>query len=261
VGKETEMTGKRIRFEKLFGEGRRAAMVAVDHGAEFGPTPGLMDFRATLERLSGADGILLNPGMIEAAGPFFGRRCAPLMVARVTWTTAYCFPWNYKESHTAQVMSAQDALGQGADFIMACCLLQTGSEALDRDNVRLFAKIAAQKEKAGIPLIGELYPAGADSMPEKELHERIYRGVRILAELGADAIKTFYTGERFAEVVAGCPAPVMVLGASKCEEKVALAKARKAVTAGARGVVFGRNVFQAKNPERFLKALVEVVHG
>ena len=34
----------------------------------------------------------------------------------------------------------------------------------------------------------------------------------------------------------------------------------RADIAGARGVVFGRNVFQAEDPARFLKALGEVVH-
>jgi DhnA family fructose-bisphosphate aldolase class Ia len=255
------MIGKRIRFDKLFGAGRKAALVAVDHGAEFGPTPGLMDFPAALENLKGADGILLNPGMVESSARFFGRRDAPLMILRVTWTTAYCFPFNYTESNTCQVISAQDALAQGADFIMACCLVQSGSEAMDRDNVRLFADIVAQKEKVGIPLIGELYPAEAETMPEQELHSRVYRGTRILAELGADAVKTFYTGDRFAEVVEGAGVPVLALGASKCDEKQALEKAHKAIRAGARGVVFGRNVFQAKNPPAFLKSLAAVVHG
>jgi DhnA family fructose-bisphosphate aldolase class Ia len=256
------VTGKQIRFSKLFGAGRNAALVAVDHGAEFGPTPGLMDFPAALENLKEADGVLLNPGMAESSAKFFGRPGAPLMILRATWTTAYCFPFNYTESNTCQVISAQDALAQGADFLMACCLVQTGSEAMDRDNIRLFTEIVAQKEKAGIPLIGEMFPAEAEKMTEEELHGRVYRGVRILAELGADAVKTFYTGDRFGEVVAGAGGvPVLALGASKCDEKQALDKARKAIKAGARGVVFGRNVFQAKNPAAFLKSLAAVVHG
>jgi DhnA family fructose-bisphosphate aldolase class Ia len=254
------MNGKRIRFGKLFGGGRNAALVAVDHGAEFGPTPGLTDFRSALENLKEADGILLNPGMAEGSADFFARPGAPLMILRVTWTTAYCFPFHYTESNTCRVIPAQDALAQGADFIMACCLVQTGSEAVDRDNVRLFSRIAAEKERAGVPLIGELIPVGAESMPEAELHSRIYRGARILVELGADAVKTFYTGERFAEVTGSAGAPVLALGASKCDEGEALEKARRAMRAGARGVVFGRNVFQADKPARFLRALAEIVH-
>ena len=253
------MSGKTIRFNKLFGDGANAALVAVDHGAEFGPTPGLEDFQAALGNLKAADGILLNPGMVEQTQDFFGQKGAPKMILRVTWTTAYCFPFNYRESHTAQVISAQDALGVGADFIMACGLLQSGSELVDRENVKLFAEVVAQKEKAGIPLIGEVFPVDAETMPAEELHMRVYRGCRILAELGADAIKTFYTGERFHEVVAGASVPVLALGASKCSEAEALAKAGKAMQAGARGVVFGRNVFQSEDPARFLQSLVDVV--
>ena len=142
---------------------------------------------------------------------------------------------------------------------MACGLLQSGSELVDRENVKLFAEVVAQKEKAGIPLIGEVFPVDAETMPAEELHLRVCRGCRILAELGADAIKTFYTGERFHEVVEGASVPVLALGASKCSEEEALAKAAKSMQAGARGVVFGRNVFQSEDPARFLKSLVDVV--
>lgn len=239
-----------------------AALVALDHGAEFGPIEGLTDFGATLRKLKAADGILINPGMLAHSGAFFAEKGAPKLILRLTWTTAYCFPWNYRDAHTCTVMTAQEALYHGADFVMACCLVQSGSESLDRDNVRLFCGLAADAERVGVPMIGELYPLRAEELPEAELHQRVYQGARVLAELGADAIKTFYTGERFAEVVEAVPVPILVLGASKKpDEKDALAMAQTAVRAGARGVVFGRNVFQAKNPSRFLRALVDVVHG
>ena len=177
------------------------------------------------------------------------------MVLRVTWTTAYCFPWSYRESHTCAVMSVDDALAAGATFVMACCLLQSGSEAVDRDNVRLFSQIVKEKERAGVPLIGELFPVDAEEMPQAELHERIYRGTRILAELGADAVKTFYTGERFSEIAESAAVPVLALGASKKEEADALSMASAACRAGASGLVFGRNVFQSEDPAAFLKKL------
>jgi DhnA family fructose-bisphosphate aldolase class Ia len=80
------------------------------------------------------------------------------------------------------------------------------------------------------------------------------------AELGVDLIKTFYTGENFADIVAGTPVPILALGAKKTKfERDALRLAASAVRAGARGVVFGRNVIQAREPERFLDALKEVV--
>jgi DhnA family fructose-bisphosphate aldolase class Ia len=78
--------------------------------------------------------------------------------------------------------------------------------------------------------------------------------------LGVDAIKTFFTGERFREIAAATPVPILTLGAKKVpSERDALNLAQMSVQAGSRGVVFGRNVVQARNPERFLAALKEVV--
>jgi len=254
------MSGKDIRLGRYFGEQRNLALVAVDHGAEFGPLPGLTDLPAALEKLGGADGILLNPGVIGRCGAFFARPGAPAMIVRLTWTTSYCFPWEYGEAHTCSVEQPGQAFIDGADLVMACCNLQTGDEALDNANVQLFAQLASDAKSVGVPIVGEVYPLDAENLPEDELHERVLRQARIVAELGADAIKTFFTGKRFGEVVDGAGVPILVLGASKTDEMGALKKAHEAVSAGARGVVFGRNVFQADDPVKFLAALAKVVH-
>jgi DhnA family fructose-bisphosphate aldolase class Ia len=254
------MTGKDIRLGRLLGNNSNAAIVAVDHGAEFGPIPGVMDLRPALDNLAGADAILMNPTMLDKCGDFFAQPGAPLAIARLTWTTSYCFPWNYKEAYTAQVCSAAKAMEMGADLVMACCTLRSGDEAIDADNVSLFAAIAEEAHDAGIPFIGEFYPLNAEDLPQDELHDQVYRAVRILAELGADAVKTFYTGPKFSEVAESASVPVFVLGASKRTEQAALEMAHEAVQAGARGVAFGRNVFQAEDPAKFLSGLVKVVH-
>jgi putative autoinducer-2 (AI-2) aldolase len=82
----------------------------------------------------------------------------------------------------------------------------------------------------------------------------------MIAELGADLVKTFYTGKRFSEIVAATPVPILALGAKKLpKESDALKLAADAIEAGARGIVFGRNVLQSKEPSRLLDALKEVV--
>jgi len=88
-------------------------------------------------------------------------------------------------------------------------------------------------------------------------------GCRMIAELGADVIKTFYTGPGFEKITASTPVPILALGSKKTPHEIdALKLAAAAVNAGARGVVFGRNVVQAREPQRFLEALMEVVkHG
>ena len=73
-----------------------------------------------------------------------------------------------------------------------------------------------------------------------EFHEEILMGCRMLAELGADCIKTFYTN-KFREVTSKCPVPILGLGAEKTPtDRDALVLAEKEMKDGAGGVVFGR---------------------
>jgi DhnA family fructose-bisphosphate aldolase class Ia len=83
---------------------------------------------------------------------------------------------------------------------------------------------------------------------------------RIAAELGADVIKTEYTGdpESMHRVMKSCPIPILVLGGSRTGSDVQILNAVASIMqAGAAGVFFGRNVFQAKN----IPGLMERIHA
>ena len=256
------MNGKEIRLSKLFGDGKRAVVVAIDHGQTFGPMAGLEDYPAAASRLKAADGVLLAPQMIRFTGELFAGRGSPALIVRLNWNTIHCEPWGYREAHIVPAYTAAAAVRAGADVVLASLVLRTGSEAHDAENVRLFAALAGEAETLGLPLIGEVFPAGALRQEPDAFHDYITKVSRIACELGADAIKTFYTGARFGEVVAGTPIPVLALGAEKLPRPVdALNLAATAVAAGARGVVFGRNVLQAEQPGAFLAGLKAVVQG
>ncbi|NMB65460.1 MAG: hypothetical protein GYA16_11405 [Spirochaetes bacterium] len=80
-----------------------------------------------------------------------------------------------------------------------------------------------------------------------------------MSEIGCDLIKTFYTKE-FRNVTESCPVPILGLGAEKKPTQIeALQLAYDEIKDGARGVVFGRNAIQVKNPFAFQSALCEVV--
>jgi class I fructose-bisphosphate aldolase/fructose-bisphosphate aldolase/2-amino-3,7-dideoxy-D-threo-hept-6-ulosonate synthase len=56
--------------------------------------------------------------------------------------------------------------------------------------------------------------------------------------------------------------PVLVLGGpAKADPREALQMAADALEAGARGVVFGRNIVTHPRPDRMAAALGEIVHG
>jgi DhnA family fructose-bisphosphate aldolase class Ia len=256
------VTGKEIRLSKLFPDGNRAVIVALDHGQTFGPMEGLVDFTAAADRLKAADGVLLAAQMVRFSGTLFRGKGSPVMIVRLNWNTVHCEPWKYKDAYIVKTLAVAHAVAVGADAVLASLVLQTGSEARDAENVRVFSALAEETSNLGMPLIGEVFPAGDLRSHPAEFHDYIKKTCRIICELGADAIKTFYTGDRFAEVTAGVPVPVFALGAEKMECQLdALDLADDAVKAGARGVVFGRNVIQAASPTAFLEGLKDVVKG
>ena len=256
------MKGRTIRLSRLLPREERAVVVAIDHGQTFGPMPGLAEFTGAAERLKEANGVLLAPQMVRFSGGLFEGRNAPTLIVRLNWNTIHCEPWHYQEAHIVKALSVRGAVTAGAEVVLASLVLQTGSEEQDARNVQQFAQLAEETYDLGIPLIGEVFPVGGLREREGEFHDYVTKVCRIVCELGADAIKTFYTGERFAEVVSGVPIPILALGAEKMErEQDALELAQKAVAAGARGVVFGRNVVQARRPAQFLRGLKAVVQG
>jgi fructose-bisphosphate aldolase / 2-amino-3,7-dideoxy-D-threo-hept-6-ulosonate synthase len=67
-------------------------------------------------------------------------------------------------------------------------------------------------------LIAMMYPRGEKISDEHDV-DLIKLAARAGAELGADIIKTNYTGdlETFSEVVNACPVPIVIAGGPKIE--------------------------------------------
>jgi class I fructose-bisphosphate aldolase len=87
---------------------------------------------------------------------------------------------------------------------------------------------------------------------------------RIAAEVGADLVKCIYPGSAkgLHTVIEGCPAPVLLAGGSRAQDPdIAYARAREAIQAGAAGLVFGRNIYEADDPAAELDRYRMIVHG
>jgi putative autoinducer-2 (AI-2) aldolase len=83
---------------------------------------------------------------------------------------------------------------------------------------------------------------------------------RIIAELGAQYVKTYYVEKDFETVTASCPVPIVMAGGKKLPELDALTMAYNAVQQGAAGVDMGRNIFQSDAPQAMISAVHAVVH-
>ena len=82
----------------------------------------------------------------------------------------------------------------------------------------------------------------------------------MIAELGAQYVKTYYVDDGFDTVTSSCPVPIVMAGGKKLPELEALTMAYKAIDEGASGVDMGRNIFQTESPAAMLAAINGVVH-
>ena len=254
------MTGREIRLGKLFGDTGKAVVVACDHGMFDGLHKGMENIAEMLPRLGdGPDAVLLSPGMLAHSGGYFARRNAPLAIARLNFNTVFCEPWNYSGSVISNLYQPEDALANGADCVLVCLTMRGANEQIDARNAENFADLCIKAHRLGMPVVGEYFPEGHLTKDADEFHQEIVIGCRMLAEFGADCIKTFHTNN-FKEVTSGCPVPILGLGAEKTPtDLAALILAEKEMRDGAGGVVFGRNAVQASNPPAFVAALQDVV--
>lgn len=254
------MTGKEIRLRRLFPEGGNAVVIAVDHGMFDGPIPGMINLPEVVNKIDpGVSAVLLSPGMMPHCAHVFERRGGPMAIVRTNWSSHFVFHWEYNEGISVSAVDVAGAVGAGAEIVLACMPIKTGSEGVDASNVELFCETVSQARHLGIPVVGEVFPAEPSKLSPEEMHNIVLTGCRIAAELGADLIKTFHT-HKFAEVTEGCPVPVLGLGAEKTPRQIqALELAERICQAGGRGVVFGRNAIQVEDPIRFQRALCEVV--
>lgn len=268
------MDGASLRLNRLFDrESGRAFITAFDHGITLGPKPGSEDALGVLAKIvdAGPDGILISPGTMKVGAHLFGFRGAPAPIVRADWIynpdVFKGLPSRLQDpaqgEHYRVVLSPAAALEMGADAITMFLIVGTHEGREFADNVRDLALAGEQASKAGIPLIVEsvLWGTRMDDQRDAEL---LALAARMSAELGADAIKTTFTGdtETMRQVVDGCPIPVLVLGGVRSPDPAPVLDAtRKALEAGAKGVVYGRNVWQAEDPARMCRMLREVIHG
>ncbi len=110
--------------------------------------------------------------------------------------------------------------------------------------------------RAGIPVMG--ITAVGKAMVRDAKYFRL--ACRIIAELGAQYVKTYYVEEDFETVTASCPVPIVMAGGKKLPELDALTMAYNAVQQGASGVDMGRNIFQSEAPQAMIAAVAAVVH-
>ena len=256
------MSGIDLRLKKLFKNKKNIVISALDHVMEYGDQKGIENTRVAIKNCLTTDALLLPRFMLKRNWDLFASVNTPMPIVRINWSSSFYYPLDYREGNTVIVTTVEEAIEAGADAVICSLFLEeNNNQSRETSNVKLFSEVVRQKEKLGIPLIGECYVVEHKDKTAEEVHQKVKRVSRIMSELGADLIKTFFTGDRFHEIVKNTPVPIFTIGAEKLKsDKEVLFKAYDSIIQGARGIIFGRNIFMSSNPVKMVSALNLVIN-
>lgn len=250
------MIGKTIRMERILNRKTgRTVIVPMDHGVTVGPVPGLEDLAETIDKIvsGGANSILMHKGMVRHGHRGGGEDAG--LVVHMSASTALSTRPNYK----VQSCTVEEAIKLGADAVSIHVNLGAEQES---EMLQKFGSVSQDCQEWGMPLIVMMYTRGPKIENEYD-SEIIAHAARVGAELGADVVKCPYSGDpgSFEDVVRGCPVPVVIAGGEKTDSRRELLEmVDGSVQAGGCGISIGRNVFQAQDPTKMVRALSEIVH-
>ncbi len=257
--------GKQLRLSRVFNPTTgKSIVVAMDHGLFLGPISGVENILEAIERVveGQPDALQITAGAASVAVRFLMGKRAPGFVLRVDATNIWRSKPEPKEGYHVAVASVEDAVRLGADAVVAFFFVGYETDRQEAENLEKLANLVSQCRLWGMPIIIEplAIERGAHAVRDPE---RIKLVVRIASEIGGDALKVDYTGDpkSFAEIVEAVTVPVLVRGGPKMDtDEAVLQMVREAMDAGAKGLVFGRNIWQHEKPCSILAALRALVH-
>ncbi len=248
--------GKNIRIERIINrKTNRTIIIPMDHGLTLGTIKGLENLADMVNKvaLGGANAVLMHSGMIGAGHRRYGKDIG--LIVHLSGATNLAPDPNRK----ILVCSVERAIKLGADAVSIHINIGANEEP---EMLQDAQKVVEASREWGIPLIAMMYPRGEKIKDENE-PEVVNIAVRAGAELGADIVKTNYTGDidSFKYIVKSVHVPVIIAGGPKMDTIVDLLQVvYDSIQAGGAGVAFGRNIFQADEPTKLVNAIAKVIH-
>jgi len=171
--------------------------------------------------------------------------------------------WSELQNHDEPIIGA---LEMDAACVVVNLFMLPDEPDLFRQCVKNISRVRAACHTYGMPLMIEPlvmlpndvrggYQVDGDA-------EKIITLVRLASEMGADIIKADPTAnpEDFHRVVETARVPVLVRGGGKEDLKTVLQKSAQLMGQGAKGMVYGRNIYQHDNPKAVVNALMAMLH-
>jgi fructose-bisphosphate aldolase, class I len=199
--------GKNIRLSRLLGGSeRRALVVAFDHALVLGPIPGTEDPLGKIRQFAQAkvDALLLNLGLIRQFANTKIVGTIPALIARLDWTTVWSAIGQNGTGalHSSLLARPEEALRHGADAVLTYLVVGTGDAEFEMKEITRNAEVARECERVGIPLIVESLARGKDVQNPGD-PKWLNLHTRMAVELGADVVKTDYSGDISLDAIGG----------------------------------------------------------
>ncbi|MHA1917566.1 MAG: 2-amino-3,7-dideoxy-D-threo-hept-6-ulosonate synthase [Candidatus Ranarchaeia archaeon] len=243
------MIGKKQRLHRI-GRNGKFILIPIDHGLTMGPLKGIVNPYELINKIQNkVTGIIAHKGVWSNLDEPIN--CGVLVHISASTT-------NMKPNRKILVSNVDEAIALGSDAVSIQTNIGAESES---EMLRDFGTVSNECRTKGIPLLAMMYPKGHDV---KDLHDSYLLShiVRIGFELGADIVKTSYTGDidSFKEVTKACPIPVVIAGGEKMgNPKQILETISNSMKGGSAGIAMGRNIWENDNPLGILKAVNSIV--
>lgn len=260
----------KARMNRMFTNGG-CLDVAVDHGVcnEPGFLQGLENMDSVIATLVDAkpDAIQMTYGQADLlqSRP---EKDKPALVMRIDMgnpynDTRHRVMWSELQNHDEPIIGA---LEMDAACVVVNLFMLPDEPDLFRQCVRNISRVRAACHTYGMPLMIEplvMLPNDVRGGYQVDGNaEKIITLVRLASEMGADIIKADPTEnpEDFHRVVETARVPVLVRGGGKEDLKTVLNKSAALMGQGAKGMVYGRNIYQHDNPKAVVNALMAMIH-
>ncbi|PSL17829.1 class I fructose-bisphosphate aldolase [Shimia abyssi] len=261
----------KARMNRMFTNGG-CLDVAIDHGVCNEPSfmVGLEDMPGVMDTL-----IRAKPDAIQCA---YGQadllqnrpeKDKPALVMRIDMGNPYNdqrhrIMWSMLQNADEPIIGA---LEMDAAAVVVNLFMLPDEPELFRQCVDNISRVREACRKYGMPLMIEplvMLPNDVRGGYQVDGNaEKIVTLTRLASEMGADIIKADPTEnpEDFHRVVEAARVPVLVRGGGKEDLKTVLMKSAAMIAQGAKGMVYGRNIYQHNNPKAVVAALMAMIHN
>jgi len=260
----THAVGHSRRLARLFGSDARTLIVGFDHAVSTGTAGGTLAAIPALARQSwrgGTDALQIGLQSVReldaevASAPEVG------LVLRIDQSSVsdesqQVVPVSVRWASPRQVSQA------AGDAAVVFYVHDLRDPRIGSAHAEMVGAVADECSELGLPLMVEVMVKSQDVRPER-ISSAMIDASRIAFELGADLVKVDCTPapEAMRDLVDAVPVPVLLRGGSPSTLAQTRSVLENCLDAGVAGAVYGRTIWQSRDPEYVTRELRAVIHG